>query len=103
MASIIFGDLLQLMLTELADTIQQSEAQASAAHVRLDDIELDIPVHLQLLQRDSASEVDSATRVDTRQRLIVGMPSPREVLPAGRVGRIKVTFAAVQNEQDAIA
>ncbi|NJM41337.1 MAG: hypothetical protein HC853_11525 [Anaerolineae bacterium] len=91
MSSIHFGNLLQLMLTELADTVQKSEAQAAAARVRLDDIELDIPAHLQLLEAE-------ATTPSKPAQLIVGMPSPREVLPAGRVGRIRVTFEAQRPE-----
>jgi hypothetical protein len=93
MSSIHFGNLLQLMLTELADTVQKSETQATAARVRLDDIELDIPAHLQLLEAEAA----------TPAQLIVGMPSPREVLPAGRVGRIRVTFEAQRPEPTAQA
>jgi hypothetical protein len=86
-----------LILTELDGALAQTVSpadlfrqQSGAAEIllapellnlRVSELDLDLPAHLQVQQ----------------DRLIVSLPSTLEQPPAGRMGRIRLTIAPVQN------
>ena len=88
MPTITFGNFLALVLTQLADTLDQTDAKAKATKLHVNTIELEIPAMLHLLVDEAP-----ATTPEQKSHLIVAMPSPREVFPIGRVGRIRMTIA----------
>jgi hypothetical protein len=84
MADIPFSDLLTLILTELSQTVEQTADRAELTQLHLNDIDLELPAHLQLQTKTSESS----------SRLIVTLPSTRETPPTGRLGRIRINIAA---------
>jgi hypothetical protein len=100
MADISLGDLMALILTELADTFDQTAKPADlfklhASDATLDppeeilklhvsELDLDLPAHLQL-QVDPLSPTQAA-------RLMVTFPSTLDTSTISRLGRIRITI-----------
>jgi hypothetical protein len=84
MADITLGSLIALIYDDLAATLQQTAEQADLLRLHVSDVDLDIPAHLRLPADPPPPEVPA--------RLMVTLPSTRETPPAGRLGRIHVTF-----------
>ena len=92
MLNLTFGNLLTLVLTELSATLVQTTDKTHAARMRVRNVELEIPALLNLTNEPNqiTAEADAGGKVQSQ--LIVTMPSPREVFPLGRVGRIRMTI-----------
>lgn len=84
MADITLGNLIALLFTELAESIEQVGDRADLLKLQLGDIDLDIPAYVRL-QTDHSDSTDE-------QRLIVTMPSTRETPRIGRLGRIHISI-----------
>lgn len=98
MADTTLGDFIALILKELASTFELTvkpvdlfklhtrdvdiEPPEEIINLHVSDLELDLPAHLQL----------QADPVFSTRRLIVTLPSTLETLPAGRLGRIRITI-----------
>ena len=93
MADITFGELIALILQELADTVEQTVDPATALGLRVDDVALDIPAYLHV-----ADVADDPAAPPDQLRLRVGLPSARETPPAGRLGRVRITIRTEQGE-----
>jgi hypothetical protein len=88
MADITLGNLITLLFTELAESIEQAGDRADLLKLQLSDIDLDIPAYVRL-QTDQSDSTDE-------QRLIVTMPSTRETPRIGRLGRIRISIEPQQ-------
>ena len=103
MADIALGDLIALIYRDLAETVQQTADQAEALRLHVADVDLDIPAHLRLPAEAEAPAGGDAPEGETPARLLVTLPSTRETPPAGRLGRIHLTFARTAiPEQEAL-
>jgi hypothetical protein len=89
MADITLSDLLTLILTDLATTIEQTAERSELVKMHVNDVDLEIPAHLRLLSESSTSTEKSA-------RLMVSLPSLRETPSAGRLGRIRISIEPEQ-------
>ena len=87
MADLTLGDLLTLVLQDLAETVEQTADQARALGLRVGDVDIDIPAYLHV-DGESAGAADDV-------RLRVALPSTREAPPPNRLGRIRLTIEAV--------
>ena len=85
MADITLGDLLTLVLQDLADTVEQTADQTRALGLHVGDVNLEIPAYL---------HVDGGSAAPEDVRLRVALPSTREAPPPNRLGRIRITIAA---------
>lgn len=100
MGAIALGSLLELILAELDQAMMQAvnpaelfqqqagalvEPQAEILNLRISDLDLDLPAHLQV-QADH-------TWPNAVNRLLVTLPSTLEQ-PTGRLGRLRLTIAA---------
>lgn len=96
---ITLGNLIGLIIEELSSAFEHvnpvdsykiciSEANLSAPeellNLQVNDIELDFPAHIHLRS-------DSCSASKTTQ-LILTLPSPLEILPVGRLGRVRITI-----------
>jgi len=89
MAQTTLGDLLITIRQEIAQTIDQTQdtTQDVATQMRLyvSDVDLDLPGYIQF---------DRSTNPETHSsRVTIELPNLRETPPAGRLGRLRVTFA----------
>lgn len=89
MAQTTLGDLLITIRQEIAQTIDQTQdiTQDIATQTRLyvSDVDLDLPAYIQF-DRSANSETNSS-------HVTIDLPNLRETPPAGRLGRLRVTFA----------
>lgn len=89
MAQTTLGDLLITIRQEIAQTIDQTQdnTQDVATQTRLyvSDVDLDLPAYIQF-DRSANPETHSS-------RVMINLPNLREAPPAGRLGRLRVTFA----------
>jgi hypothetical protein len=90
MADITLGDLIALILRDLADTVEQAAERTTPLGLRVDDVDLEIPAYLHV-------EDGEATAPDAL-RLRVALPTARETLPAGRLGRVRIAITAQRDE-----
>ena len=88
MADITLGDLIALILDDLADTLEGTADRAELLGLHVGDVDLDIPAHLRL-------PADPPTASEPA-RLMVTLPSTREMPSAGRLGRVRLTIGALQ-------
>ncbi len=88
MADISLGNLITLLFSELAESLEQTADRADLLKLQIGDIDLDIPAYVRL-QTDPAVSTDE-------QRLIVTMPSTRETPRIGRLGRIRISIEPQQ-------
>ena len=86
MADITLGDLLTLVLQDLADTVEQTADQTRALGLHVGDVNLEIPAYLHVDNGSATAPEDL--------RLRVALPSTREAPPPNRLGRIRITIAA---------
>ncbi|HZH75154.1 MAG TPA: hypothetical protein VEY88_03915, partial [Archangium sp.] len=70
MANITLGDLLTLVFTDLASTVERT-ADEAALKLQVTDVDLDIPAYLRLQEAGSDPEQEPA-------RFILTMPSTRD-------------------------
>jgi len=83
MPDITLGDFIALVFDDLADTIEQTNERSNLVQLQVSDVDLEIPAHLRL-PADPVPEEPA--------RLMVTLPSTRELPPAGRLGRIRLTL-----------
>jgi hypothetical protein len=83
MPDITLGNLIALIFDDLAVTLEQTAERAAGLRLQVGDVDLDIPAHLRL-PADPDPEEPS--------RLMVTLPSTRELPAEGRVGRIHITI-----------
>jgi hypothetical protein len=84
MANVTLGELLTLLFTDLAKTVQQTADQA-ALKLQVTDLDLDIPAYLRLQEAGPDPEEEPA-------RLVLTLPSTRESPSVGGLGRVTVTI-----------
>jgi hypothetical protein len=110
MTNISLGELIELILTELADSFDQTVKPSDLFKARVGDADFDVPeallnLHVSELDLDLPARLQ--VRVDpispTRKpRLTVSFPDSLETLSVGRLGRIRMTIAPesrLQNER----
>jgi hypothetical protein len=89
MAETTLGDLLITLRQEIAQTINQTQDQtqdvATQTRLYVSDVDIDVPTYIRFC-RSSNSETDSS-------HVTIDLPNLRETIPAGRLGRLRVTFA----------
>lgn len=85
MAQANLGDLLVTMRQEIAQTIDQTQDTTTQTQIYISDIDIDLPAYIRL---EASSESNSPT-----SRLTIDLPNLRETPTAGRLGRLRVTFA----------
>ena len=86
MADITLGDLIALVLQDLADAVEETSERARATGLRVGDVDLEIPAYLHV-DGDPSSATDGL-------RLRLALPSSRDTPPAGRVGRVRLSIEA---------
>ena len=87
MADMTIGDLLALVLEDLATTVEQTADQARAVGLRVGDIDIEIPAYLHV----NGGPVPESEEI----QLHVALPSTREAPPPNRLGRIRLTIEAL--------
>jgi hypothetical protein len=85
MANITLSDLLSLVFTDLATTVERT-AEESPLRLQVTDVNLDIPAYLRLQEAGPDPETEPA-------RFILTMPSTRDTPAVGGLGRVTVTIA----------
>lgn len=99
MANLTLSNLLELILTELASTFEQTvkpadlikmyadnnlEVPEELLNLHVSDLDIDLPAHLQV-QIDPLSPTKAT-------RFTIAVPSTLETPPPGRLGRIRITI-----------
>ena len=84
MANITLGDLLTLLFTDLANTVQRN-AEQSALKLQVTDVDLDIPTYLRLQEAGPDPEQEPA-------RFVLTLPSTRDSPAVGGLGRVSITI-----------
>jgi len=84
MADITLSDLLTLIFSDLANTIERTSDEA-ALKLQVTDLDLDIPAYLRLQEAGLDPQQEPT-------RFILTLPSTRESPPTGSVGRISLTI-----------
>ena len=87
MADIKFGDLVTMIIHQLADSIEQTVERAEEARLHVSDVDLEIPALVRLEADETAAAAPP--------QLMVNLPTTRETPPPGRVGRVRITFEAL--------
>ena len=89
MTQTTLGDLLITIRQEIAQTIDQTQDQtqdlATQTRIYVSDVDLDIPAYVRF--------DPSPNPKTTPSRVTIDLPNLRETPPAGRLGRLRVTFA----------
>jgi hypothetical protein len=86
MADVKLGDLIALVLGDLADTLEQNADRSGALGLQIGDVDLDIPAYLRL---PSDPPVDPEPA-----RLMITLPSTRETPVVGQLGRVRLRIEA---------
>ncbi len=88
MAQTTLGDLLITIRQEIAQTIDQTQDQTqdvtTQTRLYVSDVDLDIPAYVRF-DRSSNPETNPS-------HVTIDFPNLRETPPAGRLGRLRVTF-----------
>ncbi len=89
MAQTNLGDLLITIRQEIAQTIDQTQAStqdvATQTRLYVSDVDIDLPAYIRF-DRSTNPETNSS-------HVIIDLPNLRETPAAGRLGRLRVTFA----------
>lgn len=94
MANITLSDLLSLVFTDLATTVERT-AEESPLKLQVTDVDLDIPAYLRLQEAGPDPEQEPA-------RFILTLPSTRDSPPIGGLGRVAITIGVqtLQQQQE---
>jgi hypothetical protein len=89
MAQTTLGDLLITIRQEIAQTIDQTQNLtqdvATQTRIYVSDVDIDIPAYVRF---------DPSPNPETNpSHVTIDLPNLRETPPAGRLGRLRVTFA----------
>jgi hypothetical protein len=89
MAQTTLGDLLITIRQEIAQTIDQTQDVTqdvtTKTRIYVSDVDLDIPAYVRFERSSNPKTNPSHVTID--------FPNLRETPPAGRLGRLRVTFA----------
>ncbi|MDC0710751.1 hypothetical protein POL68_19905 [Stigmatella sp. ncwal1] len=84
MANITLSDLLSLLFTDLAATAERAE-EGSGLKIQVTDLDLNIPAYLRLQEAGADPEQNPP-------RFLLTLPSTRDSIPTGGLGRIALTI-----------
>lgn len=89
MAQTTLGDLLITIRQEIAQTIDQTQDRSqditTQTRIYISDIDIDLPAYIRF-DRSANPETNPS-------HVTIDLPNLRETPPAGRLGRLRVTFA----------
>ena len=90
MAQTTLGDLLVTIRQEIAQTIDQTQDNtqdiATKTRLYISDIDIDLPAYIRF-DRSASPEANLNS-----SHVTIDFPNLREAPPAGRLGRLRVTF-----------
>ena len=88
MAEISLSNFLALVFSELSDTLAQTQQRSEIVSLTVQNLELDIPAHLRL--ESAPPSVSPSVAAARPTQLMISLPSTREALAPGKLGRLRL-------------